>query len=80
MAEQLDLTVSVSADEWALVNRRIAFLEAMMLRIIRSDAEITEWYRADELESLRLPGLPVCRFGADHNGRQPILRLRLSHL
>ena len=61
MTGQLPLTVTITAEEWSLAKRRLAFLEAMVLRIVRTEAAIVEWYHAAELEALRLPGLPSTR-------------------
>jgi hypothetical protein len=61
MADRLDLTVSVPADEWAYVQRRLAWLEGMLLRIVRKRSASREWYEPGELEALRLPGLPPSR-------------------
>ncbi|MDR0807684.1 MAG: hypothetical protein LBE86_00900 [Gemmobacter sp.] len=61
MTDELFLTVHVPADEWAYCNRRLAYLEALLLRIVRERAAFQEWYDAAELEGLRLPGLPPAR-------------------
>lgn len=61
MTKELALTVHVPADEWAYCNRRLAYLEALLLRVVREQAAFQEWYDAEELERLRLPGLPPSR-------------------
>ncbi|MET3611780.1 hypothetical protein ABID16_000085 [Rhizobium aquaticum] len=59
----LDLTVHVPASEWAFNQRRLAYLETLLLRIVRERHKIQEWYDAGELAALRLPGLPPSRAG-----------------
>lgn len=61
MTGELQLMVAVPADDWALVNRRVAYLEALLLRVVREESAFREWYEAAELEALRLPGLPPTR-------------------
>lgn len=56
--EGFALTVHVSADEWAFAQRRLAYLEALVLRVVRERRNIQEWYSAAELAAMRLPGLP----------------------
>lgn len=57
----LELTVQVSADEWALCQRRLIYLETLLLRVVRERKKIQEWYDAAELAALRLPGLPASK-------------------
>lgn len=61
--QDLGLTVQVPADEWAYVSRRCAYLEALLLRLVRDRHAVKEWYDAGELAALRLPGLPPSRSG-----------------
>ncbi|MGO4563424.1 DNA-binding protein [Rhizobiales bacterium 3FA27D7] len=56
--ETFPLTVQVTADEWAFAQRRLTYLEALLLRLVREKKNIQEWYRASELAAMRLPGLP----------------------
>lgn len=53
-----DLTINVPADEWAFCQRRLTYLETLLLRLVRDRRNIQEWYDAEELAALRLPGLP----------------------
>lgn len=53
----LSLTVSVDADEWAYTKRRLAYYEALLLRIVR-ESDLREWYSAYELALMALPGIP----------------------
>lgn len=70
MDERLDLTVAVDADTWAYAQRRMAFLEAMLVRVLREHFELQEWLSAAELEALRLPGLPPSRSTITRKARQ----------
>lgn len=58
MFQELNLTVQVAADEWAYAQRRLTYLETLLLSVVRDRANIQEWYEAAELAALRLPGLP----------------------
>ena len=63
MSDDLFLTVQVPADEWAYNQRRLAYLEALLLRIVRDHNAMQEWYDGTELVALQLPGLPQSRQG-----------------
>jgi hypothetical protein len=55
----MNLKVEVSADEWAAIQRRTAFLEAVVGQILSKESNIREWFSATELSALELPGLPA---------------------
>lgn len=59
----LDLTVQVPADEWAWNQRRLIYLETLLLRILREKERIQEWYTASEIAGMRLPGVPGSHAG-----------------
>lgn len=59
MSLGLELTVSVSAEEWSYCQRRVKYLETLLLRIMRNTDNIREWFTATELAAKALPGLPV---------------------
>lgn len=63
MTDELLLTVHVPADEYAFMQRRIAYLETLVLRIVRDRGAFPEWLDAGELAGLQLPGLPASRVG-----------------
>lgn len=65
----LALTVVVDADEWAYSQRRLTYLHCMLLRVIRDEVGMVEWYSAEELASLRLPGLPDNRAAITRKAR-----------
>jgi len=74
----LPLTVSVPATEWAYIKRRVRYLEAVMLQVLRDRARVREWFCAAELAALRLPGLPrskagVTRLATAHDWRRRIV-------
>ena len=55
---EFNLTIHVPADEWAYVQRRVTYLESLLIRVLRDKTKIKEWYDARELAGLALPGLP----------------------
>jgi len=55
----LDLTVHVPAADWAYAQRRILYLETLLLRVLRDHDALREWWTADDLARLKLPGLPM---------------------
>lgn len=59
MGSELNLAVHVAADEWAFCQRRLVYLETLLVSIVRHRSNIQEWYDAEHLASLRLPGLPT---------------------
>lgn len=66
----MDLTVTVPASEWAALRRRVVFLEAVAIQMLRDGDNIKEWFGVAELAALRLPGLPkannaITRFAHD---------------
>ena len=85
MNDELNLTVAVPAVEWAYLHRRLAFLEVVVIRVAREDAQAREWFSAAQLKALRLPGLPASRNGITakatredwerRNAKGPMLRL-----
>lgn len=55
------LKVHVPAEEWAYVNRRMTYLEAVLVQVLRGRDRIQEWYEAADLAALRLPGVPTSK-------------------
>lgn len=70
MTDELSLTVQVPADEWAYSQRRLIYLETLLLRIVRDRGAMQEWYDAGELSALRLPGLPPSRTALSQKARR----------
>lgn len=60
---ELELVAAVPVAELARLRRRIAFLEAALVQLLRDDGGLKEWFSAAELAALRLPGLPASRGG-----------------
>lgn len=58
MLESFELTVSVPAEDWAYIQRRVKYLETLLVRIVRDTDKIREWFSAAELAAKSLPGLP----------------------
>ena len=56
MTQGLDLTVSVPAEEWAYAQRRLTYLETLLVRVVRDSRNIQEWFTAGELAGKVLPG------------------------
>lgn len=63
MTQSFNLTINIAADEWAYLNRRVDYLETLLLRVVRDRKHIQEWYSAADLAALRLPGLPHSQAG-----------------
>lgn len=55
------LSVTLSAADLAHLRRRVVYLEAALVQVLRDDRRIKEWFSAAELVTLRLPGLPASR-------------------
>lgn len=54
---EFGLIVEVAASEWANTNRRLAFLEAVLVQVLRDENPVREWFTAKELAALNLPEL-----------------------
>lgn len=61
--ESLNLAVAVPADQWAYFQRRLIYLEMLVLRLAREADNFDEWMSAADLAALALPGLPLTRAG-----------------
>lgn len=58
----LPLSVQVSLHDWNFVRRRCAYLEAVLVQLLRDKSLLREWFPAGELAALRLSGLaPLVR-------------------
>lgn len=56
--DSFNLMSVVPSAELAKLHRRVAFLEAAIVQVLRDKDRLREWFSAGELASLRLPGLP----------------------
>ncbi len=61
--EGFALMVHVPAEEWAYAKRRLVYLEAALLQLLKDRERIQEWYDAAELADLGLAGLPTSKAG-----------------
>ena len=59
MRTELDLTIHIPAEDWHYCQRRLTYLETLLLHVVRVQDNIQEWYLASDLAALRLPGLPT---------------------
>ncbi|WP_114099998.1 DNA-binding protein [Thalassospira profundimaris] len=59
--DSFDLTVQVPIEEWAYCQRRTTYLEAVLVQVLHDKNRIQEWYDAQELLDLRLPGMPASK-------------------
>ena len=59
--DSFDLTMQVPIEEWAYCQRRTTYLEAVLVQVLHDKNRIQEWYDAQELLDLRLPGMPASK-------------------
>ncbi len=64
-----DLSVTIPAAELARLRRRVDYLEAVLIQVMRERQRIKEWFSAAELAALRLPGLPTTRGSVTRHAR-----------
>lgn len=74
MENEFGLVVQVKAEDWANAERRIAFIEAALARVLRDNTQVREWFTAKELAAMKLPGLSanpasITRKSAHHKWR-----------
>ena len=61
--DKFPLKIEVDADEYALLTRRAASLEAFAVHVLRDNMAVKEWFTAAEIASLRLPSVPATAAG-----------------
>jgi hypothetical protein len=59
--DSFDLTVQVPIEEWYYCQRRTTYLEAVLIQVLHDKSRIQEWYDAQELLDLYLPGMPASK-------------------
>lgn len=59
--EGFTLSVTIPAAELAQLRRRVSYLEAVLIQVMREGHRIKEWFSAADLVGLRLPGLPASK-------------------
>ncbi|SEH35451.1 hypothetical protein [Magnetospirillum fulvum] len=64
------LTVSLPAAELGALRRRVTYLEATLVQVLRGQRGIKEWFTAAELAELRLPGLSLGKGAITRQARQ----------
>lgn len=65
-----DLPVTIPASELAQLRRRVVYLEAALIQVMRDERRVKEWFTAAELVALRLPGLPTSKAGVTRIARE----------
>lgn len=63
MEDGFSYHVTVPADEWSRLNRRLQYVEAALVQAYRNNRQLKEWFSAADLLRLVLPGLPTSRQG-----------------
>ena len=61
--DDFSLDVRVSADEWAFLKKRLSYLEAVLVQVLRDETRVQEWYDVSQIIGMRLPGLPTSKNG-----------------
>jgi hypothetical protein len=67
---EMELEASLPAADLARLQRRIAFLEAALIQVMRDDHGLKEYFTASEIACLGLPGLPTTRNGIARVARE----------
>jgi hypothetical protein len=66
----MELSATLPASDLARLQRRVAFLEAAVIQMLRDDRGLREWFSAAEIANLGLPGLPMTRAGIARIARE----------
>ncbi len=61
--ENFGLMATLPADELAHLQRRVRFLEAATVQLLRRDRQVKEWFTAAELAAMHLPKMPTTKAG-----------------
>ena len=59
----LTLSAVIPAAELGRLRRRVMFLEAALVQVLRDERQVREWFTAGELAALMLPGMPATASG-----------------
>jgi hypothetical protein len=68
--DEMDFAATLPAVELARLHRRLAFLQAAVIQLMRDGRGLKEWFSAAEIAALGLPGLPVTRAGIARIARE----------
>lgn len=71
-----ELSVTIPATELATIRRRVRYLEATLIQVMRGSKGIKEWFSSADLEALRLPGLPSSKGAITRQAREQDWRAR----
>lgn len=74
----LDLPAVIPAAELSRLKRRVAFLEAALVQVLRDERQVREWFAAGELAALLLPGLPATASGIARLARRERWEQRIT--
>lgn len=72
----LSFDVTLPASELATLQRRVRFLEAALIQVLRDGNRIKEWFGAAELAGLALPGMPATAAGVTRLAKSQGWRVR----
>ncbi len=61
--DRFPLTVTIPAEEWSHAQRRLQYLEAVTIQLLRGRSRVREHYTIAEITEMRLRGLPRSRSG-----------------
>lgn len=54
----MDLRAGISSAQLGRLHRRIRYLEAALVQVLRDESALREWFSSSEIVSFELPGLP----------------------
>jgi hypothetical protein len=72
------LAAMIPAADLARLRRRVAFLEAALVQVLRDEGALREWFTAGELAALALPGLPATASGIARMARRERWEARIT--
>jgi hypothetical protein len=78
MDDGFNLTVTIPAVEMAYLRRRLMYLEAVVVQLLRQNQRMKEWFSAADLVELRLPGLPKSQAAITRAARAEEWRVKRS--
>lgn len=74
----LTLSAVIPAAELGRLRRRVMFLEAALVQVLRDERQVREWFAAGELAALMLPGMPVTASGIARLARRERWEQRIT--
>lgn len=73
---EFQLSVTIPAADLAALQRRVVYLEAVLVQLLRDGQRIKEWFSVADLVELRLPGMPTAKNAITRAGRDGRWRVR----